>query len=65
MVVQGTDDDTVNPTSVFDFVINKVKSELVLVKMNGVGHFFHGKLIVLKKVTENFIGPVVNETYEN
>ncbi len=65
LVVQGTDDDTVNPASVFDFVINKVESELVLVKMNEVGHFFHGKLIMLKKVTENFIGPVINEIYED
>lgn len=65
LVVQGTDDDTVSASSVFDFAINKVKSELVLVKMNDVGHFFHGKLISLKKVTENFVGPVVKEIYEH
>lgn len=61
LVVQGIDDDTVNPNSVFDFTLKKVKSDLTLVKMNEVGHFFHGKLIELKNVIEDFITPIVKK----
>ena len=60
LVVQGIDDDTVNPNSVFNFTLKKTKSDLTLVKMNSVGHFFHGKLIELKKVVENFLRPIVD-----
>lgn len=61
LVVQGIDDDTVNPNSVFDFTLKTVKSDLTLVKMNGVGHFFHGKLIQLKDEVEKFLIPTVDE----
>ncbi|QEO58152.1 MULTISPECIES: alpha/beta hydrolase [Francisella] len=61
LVVQGIDDDTVNPNSVFDFTLKTVKSDLTLVKMNEVGHFFHGKLIQLKDEVEKFLIPTVDE----
>lgn len=61
LVVQGIDDDTVNPSSVFDFTLKTIKSDLTMVKMNEVGHFFHGKLIQLKTVVENFLTPVVDK----
>ncbi|MED7787668.1 alpha/beta hydrolase [Francisella sp. 19X1-34] len=60
-VIQGIDDDTVNPISVFDFTLKKVKSDLTLVKMDQVGHFFHGKLIQLKNVIEDFLTPIVKK----
>jgi len=55
LVVQGTDDDTVNPQSVFDFMAKQNNPNLSLVKMDEVGHFFHGKLTDLKEVIENFV----------
>ncbi|AIT09876.1 alpha/beta hydrolase [Candidatus Francisella endociliophora] len=61
LVVQGIDDDTVNPNSVFDFTLKTVRSDLTLVKMDQVGHFFHGKLIELKTVIENFVAPITNK----
>ncbi|MDE4942597.1 alpha/beta hydrolase, partial [Francisella tularensis subsp. holarctica] len=36
LVVQGIDDDTVNPNSVFVFTLKAIKSDLTLVKMNQV-----------------------------
>lgn len=61
LVVQGIDDDTVNPNSVFDFTLRTIKSDLTLVKLDHVGHFFHGKLIQLKTVIENFLTPIVDK----
>ncbi len=55
LVVQGTDDDTVNPQSVFDFIASQDDTNLTLVKMDEVGHFFHGKLTDLKEVVESFV----------
>ena len=55
LVVQGTDDDTVNPQSVFDFIAKQDDTNLTLVKVDEVGHFFHGKLTNLKEVVENFV----------
>ena len=60
-VIQGIDDDAVNPNSVFDFTLKKVKSDLTLVKMDQVGHFFHGKLIQLKNVIEDFLTTIVKK----
>ncbi|AXA34261.1 alpha/beta hydrolase [Francisella adeliensis] len=59
LVVQGIDDDTVRASSVFDFVLNKVNSDLTLVKKNHVGHFFHGKLTDLKVTIEDFVKPII------
>jgi alpha/beta superfamily hydrolase len=50
LVVQGTDDDTVNPQSVFDFISNRNSPDLTLIKMDEVGHFFH-----LKEIVESFV----------
>ncbi|MEY8702329.1 alpha/beta hydrolase [Francisella philomiragia] len=61
LVIQGVDDDTVSANSVFNFTLKTVKSELTLVKMNEVGHFFHGKLIQLKDEIEKFLIPIVDK----
>ncbi|MFV9972276.1 MAG: alpha/beta hydrolase [Francisella endosymbiont of Hyalomma asiaticum] len=61
LVVQGIDDNIVNPNSVFDFTLKTIKSDLTLVKMNQVGHFFHRKLIELKTVIENFLTSIVDK----
>ena len=55
LVVQGIDDDTVNPQSVFDFMAKQDESNLTLIKMDEVGHFFHGKLTDLKEIIEKFV----------
>ena len=55
LVVQGTDDDIVNPQSVFDFMEKQDNSNLTLIKVDEVGHFFHGKLTELKGNIENFV----------
>ena len=55
LTIQGTDDDTVSPQSVFDFMAKQDDSSLTLIKMDEVGHFFHGKLTNLKEVIENFV----------
>ncbi len=55
LVVQGTDDDTVNPQSVFDFISNRNSPDFTLIKMDEVGHFFHGKLTDLKEIVESFV----------
>jgi hypothetical protein len=61
LVVQGLDDDTVSSESVFDFTMKKIKSDLTMVKMHEVGHFFHGRLIDLKTKVENFLEPIQKE----
>ncbi|GAB4222279.1 MAG: alpha/beta hydrolase [Francisella sp.] len=61
LVIQGIDDDIVKPYSVFNFTLKTIQSDLTLVKMNNVGHFFHGKLIELKAVIENFLMPIVKK----
>lgn len=60
-MIHGVDDDMVNPNSVFDFTLKTIKSDLTLVKMNQGGHFFHGKLIELKTVIENFLTLIVDK----
>jgi len=60
LVVQGIDDDTVDPNSVFDFTLKTIKSDLTLVKIDGVGHFFHGRLVDLKTIVEKFVMPITN-----
>lgn len=59
LVVQGIDDDTVSAEAVFDFVIKQTQAQATIVKFNGVGHFFHGRLMDLKKTVEAFIPSMV------
>ncbi|MDE4942992.1 alpha/beta hydrolase, partial [Francisella tularensis subsp. holarctica] len=44
LVVQGIDDDTVNPNSVIDFNNKSIKTDLTLFKMKKFGHYFNVKL---------------------
>ena len=46
--VQGVDDEVVESSAVFDFVTNKSIADAYLIKLNNVGHFFHGQLVKLK-----------------
>jgi alpha/beta superfamily hydrolase len=48
IVVQGDDDEVVPLQSVLDFV-ERVIPPVSLVRFPETGHFFHGKLIVLKE----------------
>lgn len=61
LVLQGVDDDTVSPSAVFDFVCKQTTAPATIVKFNGVGHFFHGRLIDLKQAVEAFIPNLLQE----
>jgi alpha/beta superfamily hydrolase len=47
-IIQGDDDEVVDPTCVFKWLMNDIKKPFSLLKMSGTGHFFHGRLIDLK-----------------
>ena len=47
-IIQGDDDEVVEPESVFEWLTREIESPFTLIKMNKTGHFFHGKLIDLK-----------------
>lgn len=49
LVVQGDADEVVSPEAVFAFAAHP-PSPLTLIKMPGVSHFFHGKLLELRAV---------------
>ncbi|WP_119343197.1 alpha/beta hydrolase [Facilibium subflavum] len=46
-VIQGIDDEVVDAQAVFDFAI-KTNVPVHIIKLDQVGHFFHGKLVELK-----------------
>ncbi|MFZ9035637.1 MAG: alpha/beta hydrolase [Francisellaceae bacterium] len=56
-VVQGIDDEVVDADAVFDVVLKKTKSDATIIKMNEVGHFFHGKLTDLKQELTDYFQP--------
>lgn len=49
LVVQGDQDEVVSAPAVFDYV-DSLANPPTLIKMPGVGHFFHSKLIDLEQV---------------
>lgn len=51
LVVQGDADEVVPPEEVFDW-LDTTAFEIEVVKMAGVGHFFHGKLTDLRHAVE-------------
>jgi alpha/beta superfamily hydrolase len=63
LIVQGEDDDIVEPQVVFDFVARAADPPM-LVRMPGTGHFFHRKLLdlrgVLKHAARDFLPPPVS-----
>lgn len=46
-VVQGDADDVVDPQAVFDYVSARAEAP-TLIRLDGAGHFFHGRLIELR-----------------
>jgi hypothetical protein len=46
-VVQGDTDDVVDPQAVFDYIAARPERPQ-LIRLNGAGHFFHGRLIELR-----------------
>ena len=47
-MVQGDADEVVPPDQVFDWLAN-VEPRPTLIRMPGVGHYFHGKLVELRE----------------
>jgi alpha/beta superfamily hydrolase len=54
LVVQGEDDDVVDPQAVFDWVAH-TRDAPVLVRMPQTGHFFHRKLMDLRGALKNAV----------
>jgi len=52
LVVQGEDDDVVDPQAVYDFVARQADPP-TLVRMPETGHFFHRKLLDLRGVVKH------------
>ncbi len=53
LVVQGDEDEIVDPHAVYDWLGELAPPQLTLVKMPGCSHFFHGKLVDLRGVVKN------------
>jgi alpha/beta superfamily hydrolase len=49
LVIQGEQDEIVSPEAVYQWAA-QVKPPVELIRISGVGHFFHGKLINLREV---------------
>lgn len=56
-VIQGTDDEVVDPTAVLSFSALQSKAPCHIIKLNEVGHFFHGKLIELRNEINAYYQP--------
>ena len=54
LVVQGEDDEVVDPQAVFDFV-ERLESKPVLIRMPDTGHFFHRRLMDLRGAVRHAI----------
>jgi alpha/beta superfamily hydrolase len=53
LVIQGEDDDVVTPQAVYDW-FETLDAQKTLVRLAGTGHFFHGKLMDLRREIEFF-----------
>lgn len=53
LVVQGEEDEVVDPQAVYDWLRDIRPPHLTLAKMPGTSHFFHGKLVDLRGVVKN------------
>ena len=53
LVVQGEEDEVVDPHAVYNWLEKLQPPELTLVKMPGTSHFFHGKLVDLRGAIKN------------
>jgi alpha/beta superfamily hydrolase len=54
LVVQGEDDEVVDPQAVFDW-IETLDPKPTLIRMPGTGHFFHRRLMDLRGVVKNAV----------
>ena len=54
VVVQGDQDDVVAPEAVFEWVEKSVHKP-VLIRLDGAGHFFHGRLLELRERLEQVL----------
>ncbi len=55
LVVQGDEDEVVDPQAVYGWLDKLQPPELTLVKMPGTSHFFHGKLVDLRGAIKNTV----------
>ena len=53
LVVQGEEDEVVDPQAVYRWLDRLQPPKLTLVKMPGASHFFHGKLLDLRGAVRN------------
>lgn len=51
-LIQGIDDEVVSYTAVSEFFIQKTTVDATFIRLNHVGHFFHGQLVKLRKHIE-------------
>jgi uncharacterized protein len=60
IVVQGEADEVVPPGEVFAW-LESLPRQPVIVRMPGVGHFFHGKLLELRETLIKLLTPIVSK----
>ncbi|WP_116963900.1 alpha/beta hydrolase [Fastidiosibacter lacustris] len=60
-LVQGIDDEVVSYHEVCKFFINQTSHDATLIRLNNVGHFFHGQLVKLRKQIERYYQPRVSQ----
>lgn len=54
LLIQGIDDEVVSYEAVCDFFIRKTSVDANFIRLNNVGHFFHGQLVKLRKQIEQY-----------
>lgn len=52
LVIQGDDDEVIDPNKVFNWAAT-IQPPVQLIRMEGAGHFFHGRLIDLSQQIQN------------
>ena len=51
-LIQGIDDEAVSYHAVMQFFLEQTQCDATLIRLNHVGHFFHGQLVPLRKHIE-------------
>lgn len=57
LIIQGNNDEVVASEAVFHWLTTEVSCPYTLSKMQETGHFFHGKLVYLRKEIEYYLQP--------
>lgn len=60
LVIQGEDDEIVPPEAVYTWLSKQPKTTTKLIRFAQTGHFFHGKLILLKQKLQQYMIQVIN-----